>query len=109
MSSTNVRKDQALKYVLRINCHTRNGMLGFSSLQEVDEADQERKEMCDKYKFPQNMAEGKERKGWKEGTDINLTEGATVKDNNRWCEGQNKKGTQSGSVWASVAEQAGNF
>lgn len=46
------------------------------------------------------MVEGKKRKGWKEGTDTNLTEGGTVRDNNRWCEGKNKKGTQSGSVWA---------
>lgn len=45
MSSTNVRKDQALNYVLSINCHNRNEVLGFSSLQEVDKADQEKKEM----------------------------------------------------------------
>lgn len=67
MSSTNVRKDQALKYVLSINCYNRNGVLGFSSLQEVGGTDQEKKETCDKYEFPQNTVEGKERKGWKGG------------------------------------------
>lgn len=49
-----------------------------------------------KYEFPQNVVEGKKRKGRGKGTNFSLTEWGTVKDNDKWwggrCEGRNEKG-----------------